>query len=164
MSSGLMMSGSVTERSSSVDVHAATGRTPIAITAAVRRLQPDSVLYTLIREMSSEAKVDPEGEVRGRRECLELRWRIASGPKGLRVDTRILGPDGPDVSNRGGGGEAAAAEVAARPRLGRRVAERQLAEPNEVAVLEEAGDRAARVVAHEGDACLLLEGCVAADE
>src|SRR5262245_27160863 len=164
---GLMMSGSSTERISSVDRHAAVESTAAVSSAAVRRAQKGRfVIYAIMRSLflRSEAKVETEGEVRRRSEGLERGRRIAGRSKRLGVHTGVLRPDRPEVADGHRRDQAATTHVPRDERLRRSVRERHLAEAHEVAVLEEPCDRAARMLTYQHRARLLVQGCVAADQ
>src|SRR5918994_6803068 len=90
--------------------------------------------------MSLEAEVEAEREVGRRGECLELGSTVAVGAERFRVNAGVLRPYRVNVANGERRDEAATAQVPRRPRIGRRVRQRQLAEAHEIAVLDESTD------------------------
>ena len=100
-------------------------------------------MYRIIGVIILEAEGETDGVVARRRERLELRRGVAraGGAERLRIHARVLRPEHAEVARSERGGEAVAADVPGGPLLRRREGEVQLAEADEVAVLDEAGNR-----------------------
>src|SRR5690348_6163629 len=168
---GLMMSGSWT-CSTSVELHAASARVAARVSDATiherraRCRRGPAVMYEVIREVILEAEGETDRVVARGREGLELRRCVASSgcTEGFGVHARVLRPQDAQVPRRQGGGDAAAVEVALGPLLGCREGEVQLAEPDEVTILDEARLRLDGGLAHEHRPRLLEQRRVGIDQ
>src|SRR6476661_8591033 len=145
---GLMISGSFTCRTS-VGLQPESASVPASESAVadssprIRRRRSVGVIYRVIGEGILEAEGETDGIVAGGCECLELRRRVtrSRGAEGLRIHTGVLRPQHAEVARGQGGGQAVAADVARGPLLRRHEGEVQLAEADEIAVLDESRDR-----------------------
>src|SRR5688500_8115585 len=104
---------------------------------------------------SLESKGEAQREVRRRTKGLERRGRIARRAEGLRVHAAEPGPDGAQVPHGERRDDAACAQEPIGPVLIGSKRERGLAEPYEIAFLEDPGHRAALMLAHHRRARLL---------
>src|SRR5690606_2188194 len=104
---------------------------------------------------SLEAKVETDSEVRRRCKRLERRRRVAGRAERLRVHARVLRPQDAEVACGKRDRRVPGAERA-DPRAGWNHDQAELAQPQEVTLLEEAADRAARMQTHQLRACLIV--------
>src|SRR5689334_19337902 len=153
-STGLMMSGSSTERIRSLERQDVASIAAATAAANRRRREFSNCICTVILE----AKVETECHVARRRERLERGRSVAGGSVGLWIDARVLRPENAEVAYRARDREGSPAEIAACPAVRRVERQRQLTEAHEIAVLDESGDRLSGMIASSGDARLIERG------